>query len=81
MAAALLTSLFSLWASGSEEGAVVPPLPRGVSAPGRVRLHGCHAALPLRLHHHLHRASQVRGNVQTVVLTGALPSSARCRGL
>lgn len=45
---------------GSEEGAVFPPVPWGVSAPGRVCLYGRHVALPLRLHHHLYRAPQVK---------------------
>lgn len=47
-------------ASGSEEGAVFPPVPWGVPAPGGVCLHGGHVTLPLRLHHHLHSAPQVR---------------------
>lgn len=47
-------------ASGSEEGAVFPPIPWGVFAPGRVCLHGGHVAMPLRLHHHIHSAPQVR---------------------
>ena len=46
--------------TGSEEGAVFPPVPWGVFAPGRVCLHGGHVALPLRLHHHVHSAPQVR---------------------
>lgn len=50
------------YALGSEEGAVFPPLPRGVPAPCRVCLHGGHVALPLRLHHYLHCAPQVRGD-------------------
>lgn len=50
-------------ASGFEEGAFFPPLPWGVFAPGRVCLHGGHVALPLRLHHHVHSAPQVRGNL------------------
>lgn len=59
--AVFMTALLSLfYALGSEEGAVFPPVPWGVSAPGRVCLHGGHVALPLRLHHHVHRASQVR---------------------
>lgn len=53
----LCLSFFS--ASGSEEGAVFPPIPWGVFAPGRVCLHGGHVALPLRLHHHVHSAPQV----------------------
>lgn len=59
--AVFMAALFSLFcALGSEEGAVFPPVPWGVFAPGRVCLHGGHVALPLRLHHHVHRASQVR---------------------
>lgn len=53
-------SLSLLYALGSEEGAVFPPIPWGVFAPGRVCLHGGHVALPLRLHHHVHSAPQVR---------------------
>lgn len=57
-----LQFFLSVSASGSEEGAVFPPIPWGVFAPGRVCLHGSHVALPLRLHHHLHSAPQVRRN-------------------
>lgn len=56
----LIILSLSLSASGSEEGAVFPRLPCGVFAPGRVCLHGGHVALPLRLHHHVYSASQVR---------------------
>lgn len=56
----MITFLSLFYALGSEEGAVFPPLPWGVFAPGRVCLHGGHVALPLRLHHHVHSASQVR---------------------
>lgn len=55
----LMTCLLFPSLSGFEEGAVFPPVPWGVSAPGRVCLHGGHVALPLRVHHHLYRAPQV----------------------
>lgn len=56
----MMTFLSLFYALGSEEGAVFSPFPWGVFAPGRVCLHGGHVALPLRLHHHIHSASQVR---------------------
>lgn len=48
------------YALGSEEGAVFPPIPWGVLAPCCLCLHGGHVALPFRVHHYLHCASQVR---------------------
>lgn len=54
--------LSPIYGLGSEEGAAFPPIPWGVFAPGGVCLHGGHVALPLRLHHHLHSAPQVRRN-------------------
>lgn len=45
--------------SGSEEGVVLPSVPWRLPAPGGVRLHGRHAPLSVRLHHHLHSAPQV----------------------
>lgn len=62
MTFALIPSFFLFYILGSEEGAVFPPIPWGVFAPGRVCLHGGHVALPLRLHHHLHCAPQVRAD-------------------
>lgn len=64
---------FVLLSSGSEEGAVFPPVPWGVSAPGRVCLYGGHVALPLRLHHHLHSAPQVQQKALNFNLSPLFP--------
>lgn len=69
MSAVFMMAFLSLYALGSEEGAVFPPVPGGVFAPGRVCLHGGHVALPLRLHHHIHSASQVRRKCRSINLS------------
>lgn len=50
----------SVFFPGFEDCPLPAPVPRGVPAPRGVRLHRCHAAVPPRLCHHLHRAPEVR---------------------
>lgn len=59
--------------AGSEEGAVIPSIPWGLPAPGRVCLHCCYAALPFCFHHHLHSAPQV-GQFHPLSLESNFPS-------